>query len=273
MDYGETYSATDGDAQAARSWQTYERWIAPAGQSALTVEFPAAVADYIGVAAHTLGQGVAVKFEVREAGEWLPVTLATLDEMVTPDNEALMVLLEPREVTGVRLLVNADQPASVGKIAVGKVLTMLRPFYSGHSPIMLSRQTDRKPSVSESGEWLGMTVTRQGRSGGAQWQHLPANWYRQNFDPFVAHAKRHPFFFAWNGLKFPDCVYAYLEGDVVPSNMGIRDLMSVSINMIAYSDGTEPYLSRWPQEWLDFYPESTEQPSIIDLAINQEWPE
>jgi len=185
-----------------------------------------------------------------------------------------MLLIEPRTIAGVRITVefNGDAP-TVGKLAAGKVLEMARPFYSGHAPIMLSRNTTRRPSVSETGEWLGATLVRQGRQTSADWQHLEAAWYRKNFEPFVAHAQRFPFFFAWNPLRFPDCVYATLTNDVRPSNMGIRSLMSVSISMKGYSDGSEPYLSLYPPDWLEFYPEATEDASIIDLAINQEWPE
>lgn len=269
-----TATSGEGSAPLAATWQTYERWIPETSPATLTSEFDATEISYIGIGAHTLGLTTSVVFEVLQGGTWAQIDPGVIEGMEAPDNEAVMLLIEPRTATGVRITVeySGDAP-TVGKLAAGSVLTMARPFYSGHSPIMLSRNTTRRPSVSETGEWLGTTLVRQGRQTSADWQHLEASWYRANFDPFVAHAQRYPFFFAWNPLKFPDCVYATLTGDVRPSNMGIRSLMSVSISLKGYSDGTEPNLSIYPAAWLEFYPSATDSPDIIDLAINQEWPE
>lgn len=270
-----TATATSGAATAplAVTWQTYERWVPESSPATLTAEFPAATASYIGIGAHTLGDADTVSFEVLEGGVWVAVNPAALDEMVAPDNEAIMLLINERTITGVRITVEySGEAPTIGKLAAGKVLTMARPFYSGHSPIMLSRNTTRRPTVSESGEWLGTTLVRQGRQTSVEWNNLKAPWYRQFFDPFVSHAQRYPFFFAWNPKRFPDCAYAMMTSDANPSNSGTLNYMSVSINIRAYSDGTEPYLSLFPPDWHDVYPGFAEQPYIIDLAVNQEWP-
>jgi hypothetical protein len=60
--------------------------------------------------------------------------------------------------------------------------------------------------------------------------------------------------------------------DVQPANMGIRDLMSVSLDIKGYSDGTQPRLSRFPDIWEEFYYEATLVPELIDIAANQRWP-
>lgn len=275
-DVTDVYSATSGNASAdlAKTWQTYERWKPDASPATLTATFPETTIDYIGIGAHTLGVTDSIVFEVQVSGSWVTVDPGVVVGMEAPDNEAILLLMGQRSATGVRVTItySGDVP-TIGKLAAGKALEMARPFYGGHEPIMLSRNTVRRPNTSERGEWLGSTLVRQGRQGGAQWEHLEASWYRQNFDPFVSHAQRNPFFFAWNPLRFPDCVYASLTNDVQPSNMGIRSLMSVSISMRGYSDGTEPYLSIYPPDFFEFYPEAVEFASIIDLAINQEWPE
>lgn len=275
-DVTDIYSATSGGASAdlAKTWQTYERWTPDASPATLTATFSETTIDYIGIGAHTLGVTDSLVFEVQVSGSWVTIDPGVVEGMEAPDNEAIMLLMGSRSATGVRVTVTySGEAPTIGKLSAGEALEMARPFYGGHSPIMLSRNTTRRPNVSERGEWLGTTLVRQGRQTGADWQHLKAAWYRQNFDPFVGHAQRFPFFFAWNPLQFPDCVYATLTNDVQPSNMGIRALMSVSINIRGYSDGTEPHLSIYPAEWLEFYPEATEDAEIIDVAINQEWPE
>ena len=267
-----TSAATHGPASAALSWQTYERWRPTASPATLTATFDEQTIEYVGIAAHTLRTADSVAIEVREGGAWSEI----MPDLVSwpEDNEAIMLLLEPREIDGVRLVVeySGDAP-TVGKVAAGKVMTMERPFYGGHSPGLLSRDTRRQPSVSEGGEWLGNTVIRQGRSTSMTWEHIPANWYRINVDPFIQHARGKPFFIAWNPLRFTDCLYAMLTADAAPSNMGIRDLMSFTLDIKGYSDGTQPWLSRFSRDVIDVYPDIGQNASIIDFAINDEWPE
>jgi hypothetical protein len=263
--------AIDGGHANALTYQTYERWRPTASPATLEVFMPSQVIEYIGIAAHTLSTADTVELQVRQGLTWSTVTTDLIEWPL--DNEAIMVLIEPREINGVRLNIaySGDAP-SVGKVAAGKVLTLRRPFYSGYAPAMLSRNTRRQPSVSEGGEWLGNTIIRQSRSAQMAWQHIEANWYRINVDPFVQHARGNPFFVAWNPARFTDCIYAMMTGDVSPSNMGIRDLMEFSISVDAYSDGTQPWLSKFGRDWIDVYPDIDETASIIDLALNREWP-
>lgn len=268
-----TSEASDSPASVALGWQTYERWRPGSSPATLTATFGETTIDYIGIGAHTLSQADSVTFEVKVSGAWEEVLPGVIEGMEAADNEAIMLLMEPRTATGVRVTASYSGTApSVGKIAAGEALVMKRPFYSGYSPALLSRNTRKQPNVSEGGEWLGTSIIRQGRSTSVEWEHIPAKWYRLNFDPFVNHSRRYPFFFAWNPARFSDCVYAMSTDDISPSNMGIRDLMSVSMDVKGYSDGTQPKLSRFPENWETFYPDATFDPDIIDLATNLEWP-
>ena len=268
-------AASDSPASSALTWQTYERWRPTSSPATLTATFDATPIDYIGIAAHTLSEADSVTFEVRVGGVWSEVLPGVIEGMEAADNEAIMLLVERREgCTGVRVSFSySGEAPTVGKISAGLALTMFRPFYGGHSPAMLSRNTRKQPNVSEGGEWLGASIIRQGRSTSVAWDHIPAKWYRLYFDKFVHHARSHPFFFAWNPSRFPDCIYAMATDDVQPANMGIRDLMSVSMAIKGYSDGTQPRLSRFPENWEEFYPEATFDSGIIDIAVNQEWPQ
>ena len=276
-DVTETYSATSAAAQhpasAAQSWMTYERWKPTSSPATLTAEFSATEIDYIGIGAHTLSLVDTMTVQVRIGGTWTTVSTSPEYGFSGQDNEGIMVLMSQRQASGVRVTItySGDAP-NIGKIAAGRVLTMARPFYGGHSPVMLSRDTTRQPNVSEGGEWLGTSIIRQGRSGQAQWANIRALWYRIYFDPFVQVARSQPFFFAWNPARFPDCAYAMLEGDVRPSNQGQRDLMSFSMSFKAYSDGTQPRLTKYPADYEEIYPEAILGAGLIDIAVNKEWP-
>jgi hypothetical protein len=120
-------------------------------------------------------------------------------------------------------------------IYLGKTLDMYRPIYGGHSPFNLSRTTSVRPSMSETGQWLGRTIQRKGFRGAFDFQHLPARWYRDNFDLFVQSARTKPFYIAWRPETFPNEVaYCWTSNDIQPVNMGTRDLMSVSFSAEGY---------------------------------------
>lgn len=271
-----TASSADAGAPASSvlSWQTYERWRPTASPATLTATFPAATIDYIGIGAHRLSRATSVTFEIQVAGAWSEIVPGVIEGVEAADNEPIMLLMTPREdVTGVRVSFSytGDAP-DVGKMVAGQVLTMQRPFYAGHSPAMLARNTSKQPNISEGGEWLGSTIIRQGRSTQVTWEHLRAPWYRAYFDPFVEHARRYPFFFAWNPRRFPDCLYAMTTEDAIPDNMGKRDFMIVTLGMKGYSDGTQPNLNLYPPLWDETYIQATANADIIDIAVNQEWP-
>jgi hypothetical protein len=120
----------------------------------------------------------------------------------------------------------------------GALLEMQRPFYRGHSPMALSRNTKKVPRTSESGQFLSNTSIRSGTSSTYAWQNLNAAWYRTNFVPFVRSLENEPCFIAWNPSQFADDVeFAWTNDNISPTNSGPRDLMSVSINFMGLGDG------------------------------------
>lgn len=125
---------------------------------------------------------------------------------------------------------NGDPKVAV--IYIGKALAMQRSIYVGHVPITLSRQTITNNNLSENGQYLGRSIVRGGVSTVASFQHLKADWYRANFDPFVKSAREYPFFFAWRPDGAPNEVgYVWTNEDITPINTGPRDFMAVSFSM------------------------------------------
>lgn len=159
---------------------------------------------------------------------------------VTPDDDAPLIFLDTsRSARYMRVtLGNAGSPAAAAELPrlqvayAGQVLKMARPVYGGVAPMPLSRDTVLTRNLSRGGQFLGQGFRRQGLNGALNWRHLTATWYRANFDPFVLQARRYPFFIAWRPETFEDdTAYAWTTEDIVPSNMGIRDFMQVTLNM------------------------------------------
>jgi len=226
------------DSDAVQSYDTYDRWMPPSVPASLRIDFGSAKSlDYIFIASHNLGStGAAFVTESSIDGvTWTP----TNDEQIRADNNAIALLFENRPARYIRLrITSALATPKIGVIMAGLALQMQRPIYGGHTPITLSRETEIRPSTSEGGQWLGRSVVRRGYVGRYSWQHLTADWVREFFSPFIDRARFQPFGIAWRPGKFPtEAAYVWTDGDIRPSNMGIKDYMQVDMNVIGYDSG------------------------------------
>ena len=223
-------SEADGfPASAVATPMTYERWLARSTDTNVWLKIDLGSqydADYVGVGAHGLADGFAT-MDVHYSNddvEWFYAGVAS-----GATSSAVMLLTG--EVTARYWRFELSSPAEIGVVYIGKMLMMPVQMYGGHSPITLSRQTDFMPNRSVTGQFLGRSVVRQGLASSYTFRHIPATWYRANFEPFVQAAIRNPFFIAWNPISFPDEVaYAWCNDDIAPINMGIRGLMEVSFD-------------------------------------------
>lgn len=222
--------ATGFPASSVALSMTYERWQPTSLPATLEVDAGEAVnADYIGIASHTLGsEGATVELESSTDGSaW-----ESIETIEPSDDDAIMVLFEPVQARYWRLTITGGNEPQLGVLYIGEALAMQRRIYGGHTPGKLSRNTTIEPNGSEGGQYLGRSVIRRGYSTSYAWSNLTAQWYRDNFDPFVEAAIRNPFFIAWYPSKFPsEVLYAWTSGDIAPSNQGTRDLMDVSFSV------------------------------------------
>ena len=224
---------------------TWDRWTG-SQNAASVIEFSvnnlAAPApppyNYIGIASHNLGSrgGGLVTVEKTDAfGTYLPVV-----SFSPTTDDALMVLFDDLTPNGTvdqwRITIaQAGVAPQIGALYLGRALVMPHCIYGGHSPATLSRETEIEPNVSIGGRFLGRSIIRRGYRTDYEFRHLPAQWYREHFEPFVEHALRDPFFIAWKPDKFPaEVLYGWTTDDLRPVNMGIRDLMSVSFGVEGY---------------------------------------
>ncbi len=222
---------------------TYEAWKPlsfPVIQHSLTFDARRSVpVNYLGIAAHNLGtNGVTVALLSSPDN----IVFTKEIEFVPGSDRAIMVLIGLKERRYWRVtLDNVIFGTFLSVVYIGRALEMQRAIYGGHSPILLSRITAVRPTVSETGQWLGRSIIRKGFRTDFAWKHLTPDWYRSNFDPFVQLARKIPFFIAWRPARFPDEVaYAWTSDNIKPTNMGLKDLMEVSFNAEALDVALEP---------------------------------
>ncbi len=229
---GATILASSEDAAfpalAAANPLTYDRWLPTALPATWRIDAGAPVSvDYIGIASHSLFDG---GITVHAESSTDDAIWNTEDSHTPTDNSPIVFLFAEKSRRYWRIRMTGTTPQPIGAIYIGKALNMLRPVYGGHAPFVLSRTNKTTTTQSVGGQFLGRTVIRSGFATSYTWQHLTSDWYRANFDPFVVDAIRFPFFIGWNPGQFPEDVgYVWVNGDISPSNMGIKNLMQVGI--------------------------------------------
>jgi hypothetical protein len=225
-----------GGALAASDY-TFQRWELGATSGNWTIQTAAdADVDTVFIAAHSLaGATILVQTAATAGGAF--TTRAT----VTPtDNSTIAVMINNAgvaySVREVRLSVSgAASTADVGIIRAGKALQMQQAVFGGVQPIGLNRIVETRHSMSETGQWLGRTIQRQARRTQMDWAHLTADWYRANFEPFSLALPQTPFGLIQNPSRMPESVaWCWTDDTPTPSNMGIKNLMQVSLGITGY---------------------------------------
>lgn len=184
---------------------------------------------YVGIASHNLrGAVISVQYS-QDAATW-----QTAISMEPSKDSALFAWWEPVTARYWRVLIEGADIYRIGVIYLGQILVMPRAVTGGHSPALLSRNTDILPSKSDTGQFLGRSIVRQGLQTRYRWESLAAQWYRDQFDPFVAASVKYPFFLVANPARWPgESMYAWTQKDIKPSYQGDRDWMRVELDVEA----------------------------------------
>jgi len=183
---------------------TFERY--RPSDAPITVKFQLATlspVDFVAIGAHNAGThdggvDITVSYATTIGG-----ALTQIEVMQFPDNAALMILFD--EVSVAEIVIAFDSTTvglELGVIYAGIALEMERPIYGGHSPIALSAKTVYQSTMSDSGQFLGRTITRQGTETMFSWRHLTTSFYYDEFELFVNSAKTTPAFIMWRPDTF-----------------------------------------------------------------------
>jgi hypothetical protein len=218
-------------ATAPTNGLTYEKW-KPSSLPA-TWEYDhgsAANCDYCVIGAHTLGtNGNTLQVQYYDGATWVDLVPSSA---ITSD-EPIMVLFTEQTRQRWRISISNGTAPTIGVIKFGKALQMQRPLYGGHTPVPFARQTILRSTKSETGEFLGRSKQRTYLNTSYEWQHLTSDWVRANWPSFQRAIEESPFFIAWRPATFGDVALAQTEEIPIPTNMGIRDLMSVGLSIRA----------------------------------------
>lgn len=214
---------------------TYLKWrgTSTANQCVYVTLSEARDVNYFAIAKHNFGStGATITFQYSTNGtDWSD---ASTSQAPNTDN-VLIHEFETVFARHFRLFIEpGDEPPSIAVMYIGEILVLQRKFYVGHTPISYGRATTVSNGRSEAGQFLGRHLRREFLETSVDLQNITPTWYRQKFDPFVEHATTKPFFFAWYPSKYPSEVgYAWLKGDIRPTNQRSNGMMQVSFSMEA----------------------------------------
>ena len=211
-----------GPVQQAWDGITTTYWeIGEAGTHTLTCVFSSPVpADYFAVFAHNLATaGAVIKLQYsRDVGvTWRDA----FDGLQLADNA---VGLRPFPIMITRHwrvhITVTTAPLFIGVLQFGLKLV---PYRGMPADFMLpadNRITEVIPNRTESGAFAGRTVIPRGTETEIRINHVPEEWVRINWRPFVKFAEKKPFFFAWNHDDHPEeTVFAMANPNIPPSQM------------------------------------------------------
>lgn len=220
-------------ADAPDNSLTYERWSPSPRPAAWEMNVgSSATVDYCMIAAHDLGTA-ACDFMIQYWNGSAWVDLIDVDGGDLADDSTIFAIFEPVTATKFRVRIGSDGSAPViGVIRFGQAMQMVQPIYGGHSPVNLSRSTEMRNTRSETGQFLGRTIQRQSIGGTFAWSHLPADWYRATFDPFVKAIRGEAFAIAWRPSSHDEAIYCWATGDVAPVNSGSKDFMEAGVAVV-----------------------------------------
>ena len=216
----------------------HQRWALAAGSMNWTVTAAAnTTVDSAMIAGHNLA-GKTLLFQTATAVGGPYTTRATV---VPADNSTIAVLFNtatglPHTVRECRLNVSDGTGVFVGVIRFGEALQMPIPVFGGHGPMRFNRSTEMRQAISETGNWLGRTEQARRISARYGWDYLDDAWYAANFEPFARTLPVKPFGIIGNAQRMggADVGWCYTESDVSPSYMGIRNFMSVGLDVTGF---------------------------------------
>lgn len=228
-----TASTTDSDyfSDGPDTTTTYEKWKPTTLSATWENDLGSAKeCNYCVIGAHTLGtNGNTLQIQYWNGSGWTGVIPAT----AITDDMPIMAIFGAQTRQRWRIQVSNGTAPTIGVIKFGKALQMERPLYGGHSPIDLARQTVLRSNRSSTGEILGWTKQKVTHNSTFDWSNLTASWVRTNWRPFQLAVETSPIFIAWRPITFSEVAFGTVNQIPVPSNMGVRDLMQVSMQMTA----------------------------------------
>lgn len=220
--------AADFPASTLANPLTYDKYRGEATSVTLVIDAGSDVAcDYFGMALPNFSSAM---LEYGDDGiSWTSIvtTFSVADDST---------IIKPFDLTTARYwrftLEKATADIELSVLYLGQSLRMERCIMQSYAPLPLNRVTEYTSNQSESGQFLGASIVRDGYESSVTFTLITAPWGRGEFQPFVRAARTRPYFFLWNPDRYPnEAAYVKTDEDIGLSYTGNRSYMTASWNM------------------------------------------
>lgn len=176
--------------------------------------------DYVAIARHNFGSAqIPVSVEALVSGSLNTIAGPVL---LPPDDGPVIIQFSRMTTPEVVLFLGAGTSAPRAAVVyVGKLLTLERRIWVGHTPIPHGRRTAIQNGRSESGEFLGRIQLGGWRESTIPFSLISPEWYREKGDNFLDALAITPFFFGWRPGTYPyEVGYCWSLDDPMPAPTG-----------------------------------------------------
>lgn len=217
------------EADSVLNALTYERW-KPTTPSWIIINLGAKKEiNYVAIGAHTLS-GIAYSIQYSSDGS----NYITAKNTTATDDNAIFATFALKNVQYIKINVGTtyiNSDTAIGVVYAGTYLEMPIEFTSGMDVPSLSRNTEYRTNKSESGQWLGRSITRQGHKNRFSWDYIPLSTYVTNIEPFSVSAQTNPFFIQWSPDNYPtQALYCWTDTDIKPKLTNTKDFVQFSFD-------------------------------------------
>lgn len=208
--------ATDFSVLNCFDWNTAD-FFQPASSGVvnidLTLDNPGS-ANYLAFYAQDLYlNGGSIKLQYFDGTDYVDAS----DTLFPSDSSPRVLFFDSKTSIQWRVVINCPVVFNIGAISFGTYLPLQYGMYIGWTEPILARNNTISNNISDSGAFLGRSVTAKGSLTNFVLQYASDLWVRTNWLPFVKHAEQKPFFWVPNFAKYPtEAAFCWVEGDFTP---------------------------------------------------------
>lgn len=188
--------------------------------------------DYLAIAGHNLGSDqIPASLEGYIGGSWTELVA----EQTFANDSPILFRFTAQSLSDIRLKMVAPTDAfpRIAVMYIGKLLTLPRKLWVGHTPINQGRKTEILSGRSESGKFLGRVQIGEWRETVIPLSLIDPEWYRDyGGDEFLAASALTPFFFGWRPESYPNEIgYCWTTEDPMPVPTSSGNLIAFDIKV------------------------------------------
>lgn len=204
-----------------------DEWKPTAMPATWTLTMTAETISAVGINQHNIGtSGATVTVQEWDGLAWVDIIAAT-----PSDDAPIAFLFKARLVDRIRLSFTGDTAPTVGVVYACEALEIPQKVYMGApTPVDLARNTTYDSTMSTGGRYMGRSIKYAKNKNDFSVEHLTEYYVRNTLDPFIQDARVYPYFLLERPIKYPTALsYRWMDEDITPQRMGIRDFMSVNL--------------------------------------------